>query len=242
MIRVLIAVFALLAWTALASAGTTPAKVAATPKLEVTTIDKEKFTLAAQRGKWVVVNFWATWCGPCLKEMPDLSQLDEKRDDVVVIGLAFEEITVALRRPDTARRIRSYSPSGKVPVLLAGDQCIWDSLAICEYAAELAPELWPADAAARAEARAVKIYYSGEQPECLEVLRLGRVQAKAGDFPDPDPQFISPQVHMDVALAWLRVEAANKGANGVILLEQKGNHDGTLHIAIGEAIFCRVAN
>ena len=51
------------------------------------------------------------------------------------------------------------------------------------------------------EARAVKIYYSGEQPECLEVLRLGRVQAKAGDFPDPDPQFISPQVHMDVALA-----------------------------------------
>lgn len=92
------------------------------------------------------------------------------------------------------------------------------------------------------EARAVKIYYSGEQPECLEVLRLGRVQAKAGDFPDPDPQFISPQVHMDVALAWLRVEAANKGANGVILLEQKGNHDGTLHIAIGEAIFCRVAN
>lgn len=95
MIRVLIAVFALLAWTALASAGTTPAKVAATPKLEVTTIDKEKFTLAAQRGKWVVVNFWATWCGPCLKEMPDLSQLDEKRDDVVVIGLAFEEIEAA---------------------------------------------------------------------------------------------------------------------------------------------------
>ncbi len=92
------------------------------------------------------------------------------------------------------------------------------------------------------EARAVKIYYSGEQPECLEVLRLGRVQAKAGDFPDPDPQFISPQVHMDVALAWLRVEAAKKGANGVILLEQKGNHDGTLHIAIGEAIFCRLAN
>jgi len=92
------------------------------------------------------------------------------------------------------------------------------------------------------EAKAVKIYYSGEQPECAEVIRLGRVQAKAGDFPDPDPQFISPQVHMDVALAWLRVEAAKKGANGVLLLEQKGNHDGTLHIAIGEAIFCRLAN
>jgi len=92
------------------------------------------------------------------------------------------------------------------------------------------------------EAKDVKIYYSGDSPECQEVIRLGRVQAKAGDFPDPDPQFISPQVHMDVALAWLRVEAAKKGANGVLLLEQKGNNDGTLHIAIGEAIFCRLAN
>ena len=91
------------------------------------------------------------------------------------------------------------------------------------------------------EAEAVRIYYSGEQPECQEVISLGKVQAKAGDFPDPDPQFISPQVHMDVALAWLKVEAAKRGANGVRLLEQKGNHDGTLHIAIGEAIFCKKA-
>lgn len=92
------------------------------------------------------------------------------------------------------------------------------------------------------EAEAVRIYYTGEAIECQEVLSLGLVQAKAGDFPDPDPQFISPQVHMDVALAWLKVEAAKKGANGVKLLEQKGNHDGTLHIAIGEAIFCKKAN
>lgn len=91
------------------------------------------------------------------------------------------------------------------------------------------------------EADAVRIYYSGEQPECQEIVSLGQVQAKAGDFPDPDPQFISPQVHMDVALAWLKVEAAKRGANGVRLLEQKGNHDGTLHIAIGEAIFCKKA-
>ena len=91
------------------------------------------------------------------------------------------------------------------------------------------------------EAEAVRIYYSGEPAECQEIFSLGQVQAKAGDFPDPDPQFISPQVHMDVALAWLKVEAAKKGANAVRLLEQKGNHDGTLHIAIGEAFFCKKA-
>jgi thiol-disulfide isomerase/thioredoxin len=92
MIRVLIAVLALVAWGASRAAGTPPAAPPAAPKLEVTTLDKAKFDLAAQRGKWVVVNFWATWCGPCLKEMPDLSQLDRARDDLVVIGLAFEEI------------------------------------------------------------------------------------------------------------------------------------------------------
>ncbi len=70
-------------------------------------------------------------------------------------GHAFEEITVALRRPDTARRIRTYSPSGKVPVLLAGDQRIWDSLAIAEFLAEQDRALWPEDPHARAFARCV---------------------------------------------------------------------------------------
>ena len=42
------------------------------------------------KGKWVLVNFWATWCPPCLEEMPDLQKLHEKRKDVVVIGIAME--------------------------------------------------------------------------------------------------------------------------------------------------------
>ncbi len=42
------------------------------------------------KGKWVLINFWATWCPPCLEEMPALQKLHETRKDLVVIGIAME--------------------------------------------------------------------------------------------------------------------------------------------------------
>ena len=69
------------------------------PTLKVNTLDGQAFDLAAQRGKWAIVNVWATWCGPCLKEMPELSALDAMREHIVVVGLAYEDTTEdALRR------------------------------------------------------------------------------------------------------------------------------------------------
>jgi glutathione S-transferase len=72
-------------------------------------------------------------------------------------GVEFEEVEIKLRESDTKNRILEWSPSGKVPCLVHGSLKIWDSLAICEYVAELCPKalLWPQGAEARAVARAV---------------------------------------------------------------------------------------
>ncbi|MXS85366.1 TlpA family protein disulfide reductase [Nitrosomonas sp. HPC101] len=47
-------------------------------------------TLSGYKGKWVLVNFWATWCPPCLREIPDLSELSRERNDIIIIGIAME--------------------------------------------------------------------------------------------------------------------------------------------------------
>jgi len=71
------------------------------------------------------------------------------------LGLEFEEIVIPLDRPETREQIERQSPSGRLPLLRDGELQIWDSLAICEYAAELTGQGWPRARAARAVARAV---------------------------------------------------------------------------------------
>ena len=64
---------------------------AAKPSLSIATLDGQTFDLAQQNGKWVIVNFWATWCSPCVKEMPDISAYVAKSKDVAAVGLAYED-------------------------------------------------------------------------------------------------------------------------------------------------------
>lgn len=74
-----------------------------------------------------------------------------------VAALPFEATVLPIYTPGAREAILKFSPSGKVPVLLDGAVCVWESLAIIEYVAEKFPAagLWPQDAAQRAHARAI---------------------------------------------------------------------------------------
>lgn len=50
--------------------------------------DGVHYKLSEQKGKWVLVNFWAPWCPLCLQEMPELDALQKQHKDVLVIGVA----------------------------------------------------------------------------------------------------------------------------------------------------------
>ena len=67
------------------------AAMPAQPSLKVTTLDGKPYDLSAQRGHWVIVNFWATWCVPCIKELPEISQFVTSHPDIRAIGIAYDD-------------------------------------------------------------------------------------------------------------------------------------------------------
>ena len=71
------------------------------------------------------------------------------------LGIAFDTIVIALDQPETRARILAVNPAGKLPLLRHGALDVWESIAICEYACELAGGGLPRDPVARAVARAV---------------------------------------------------------------------------------------
>jgi peroxiredoxin len=96
---------------------------------ELPDVDGQMQSLDQYKGKWVVVNYWASWCSTCIKELPDLVSLHEgnKEKDIVVVGINFEAIDNDRLKAFVAEKSIPYpvlsskpipmTPLGRVPAL-----------------------------------------------------------------------------------------------------------------------------
>ena len=109
----IVLLFLILAFTSNVSAADAPTEA---PDFSAPDLSGTVRTLSAYRGRIVILNFWATWCPECIREIPSLNAFAETNKDVVVLGIASE------RNPETVRNFRAGSnPNYPVIVDTTGD-------------------------------------------------------------------------------------------------------------------------
>lgn len=82
------------------------------PEAALVTLDDAPAALADYRGRWVLANFWATWCAPCRQEMPSLDRLQALMPDLAVVPVA-----TGRNPPEAIRRFFDEAGIGNLAVL-----------------------------------------------------------------------------------------------------------------------------
>jgi cytochrome c biogenesis protein CcmG/thiol:disulfide interchange protein DsbE len=135
------------------------------PVVETTTIEGEPFDLATRRGSWVVLNFFSTWCVPCVQEHPDLVRFAagqaQQPDGAELYSVVFND------DPGTVQRFFA-SRGGDWPVLLDPDGRIQVAFGVAK-----SPETWIIDPNGVVRARIITTVTSEGLTALLAGLQTG---------------------------------------------------------------------
>lgn len=109
--------------------------------------------------RWLIINYWAEWCGPCRDELPELNALSVERPDIAVVGINFDGLTgeqllevsemmnirfpvlddefavaLGVGKPSVLPTTYIVAPGGKPSIALQGPQSAESLLAVIEQA------------------------------------------------------------------------------------------------------------
>ena len=177
------------------TAANTPQKTYELPaeiiNAEMKTLDGKKITLADYRGKVVLLNVWATWCGPCRMEIPELIKISDemKERGVEVIGL-----TKVDDRGNTEERVKDYAETQKISY-----DIVWASDNVAEEFSEMADYSIPATFLINREGHLVKIFRGFNRARTPQSVRQAvelalNPNATAADISAP-PTDAPPQIN-----------------------------------------------
>lgn len=100
-------------WLAIFAAIVLSSCKTAEPAADFQTLDGKPGRYADYQGQWLLINYWAEWCAPCIKELPELNALNENHADIQVLGIHFD------RPPAEKQKELAAQLNIQFPVVLA---------------------------------------------------------------------------------------------------------------------------
>ena len=95
--------------------------LSACTKADFVDADGNGYSLANLHGKYVFVNYWATWCAPCIKEIPELNKLNkEHADDLIILGVDFDQVEGEELKKEIAKMNITFPVFAREPSKLLG--------------------------------------------------------------------------------------------------------------------------